>query len=298
MSFCSSGSKPADRNMATEGLATLDAYKQVAPEIFELESTWRPKYAELNADIISSVLPKYTEMYGDFISSAGSLVNSANSAQREGQLNDISSLGGDMVEAIKNIDPTQKALMDELNRQAMEELSSGGGLSARESYDASQAARQAGQARGTLMGNSTIFNELLNNEEARNAREDRARNFATNVSSLNANYYNAPALNALSENSPLSTGVSGNMLNMMSGGQTSSGMFNPYTSYASDLYNTNYNAAYSDYLNNQDNFAKGLGTILGIGGGVAGGIFGGPAGAAAGYSAGNSIGNGVGTMFR
>lgn len=291
--------KPEDRNMEKEGVKTLEAIAATAPKEYALEAQWRPKYAQLNADILQDVLPSYIELYKDkLLPSVTEMQNSANTTLRKNQIADIENLGKSAVSAIKSIDPEQAALMDKLNAQAREELDAGGNLSARESYAAAQAARSAGAARGNTMGNSTVFNEFLNNENLRNDREDRARKFASGVSQMNANYYSAPALNALSENSSVANmDLSSILANASSNSQVSSGMFNPYSSYASSLYGQNYATNYDYYLQNRDLNENLIGGILGTAGAAVGGVFGGPAGAAIGGSVGQSTGSTIGSFI-
>lgn len=290
---------PDPRSMTTEGLETLEAYEKTAPKEYELESTWRPKYAELNYDVLAQMLPKYAQIYKDVLYPASNeLANQANTSWREGQVNDIQNLGGAAVSAIKGMDPETAQLMSKMSASALEGLEAGGGLTARESYDASQAARAAGAARGNVMGNSTVFNELLNNETLAKSREDRARNFAATTAQMNYNAYTNPALQAVSGISPMAnTNVSGQLTNLASGGQTSSGKFNPWTNYASNLYGQNYATAYDYYLQNRDQNEQLVGTILGTAGAAVGGVFGGPMGAAAGGAAGEQLGSGIGMLF-
>lgn len=70
------------------------------------------------------------------------------------------------------------AIQAELERQAMEELASGGRLSAEGQRLAQQSARAAAADRGTLFNNSAMLDEVMNAEALREQRLARARQFA------------------------------------------------------------------------------------------------------------------------
>ena len=254
------GDAPDDRTMLGEGRNTMEAYQQLAPEIYNMYSQYAPLYAQAGAGSYNSALSAlYPAMSG--------YVNDANTAYRQGLVGDISSYGNDAYNAIKGVNGSQSRIMAELGNQAYEELKNAGNLSARDTYDMAQLARAAGDARGNLMGNSTVFNELLNNENLKRERQDSARTFASNVAGMENTYYTSPALALMTATSSVPSLASSAA--MQSGFGISPSTFNPWESaYAADLYNTNYNAKYNSYQQGQNNLFGALGGLMNAGGQV------------------------------
>lgn len=246
--------------MLDEGRKTMDAYKELAPQILGLYSQYAPLYAQVGAGSYNSALSAlYPSMSG--------YVNDANTAYRQGLVGDISNYGTDAYNAIKGVNGSQARLMNELGDQAYEDLKNAGNLSARDTYDMAQVARAAGDARGNVMGNSTVFNELLNNENLKRERQDRARSFASGVAGMENSYYTSPALALLTATSSVPQLASSAA--MQSGFGITPSTFNPWeSSYAADLYNTNYNAKYNSYISGQNNLFGAIGGLMNAGGQV------------------------------
>jgi hypothetical protein len=76
-------------------------------------------------------------------------------------------------------------ILQELNRQALEELKLGGALSAQEERGAQQAARGAFAARGMAFSNPAMVAEVLKRDELARARQAERRAFASSVEGLN-----------------------------------------------------------------------------------------------------------------
>lgn len=82
------------------------------------------------------------------------------------------------------LDPTTAGLYSTMASQAAGGLASGRNLSDQETRLAQGSARAAMAARGMQMGNQAIAAEVLNSYNLANAREDRARQFASGVYGL------------------------------------------------------------------------------------------------------------------
>ena len=259
--------KPDDRSLLNEGQKTLSAQSQLMPQQYDLYSTWAPQYAQVGGQ-------SYVNALQSLYSGMGAQVNDANTQYRQGILSDMGAYGQSALNAVKGINPTQQALTDTMSAQALADLQNNGQLSNRDKYDASQIARSAGAARGNLMGNSTIFNEYLNNENLIRDRRNEARNFAGGMANMENSLYSSPAYSILTANSAVPE-LGANAAMQSAYGITPS-MFDPFqNAYASDLYNTNYNAQYNAYLNSQNNLFGAVGGLMNMGGSIGGAMAGG-----------------------
>ena len=198
-------------------------------------------------------------------------------------------------------------LYDELQGQASSDLALGRMLSPEEERDATQAARVGASQRGMATGPSTLAAEILNRNRMGTAREADRRNFALTVeglrgqqlgylgSAVSANDSTDPAMKMLGM--PSNNQVQGTQ-SFIQGVRTPdpSGIMGQGLSYGGDLANTNNNAAWSQYYNQQNmGLAQQYGG-LGQGGGSNpwGGAL---SGAASGAAAGTAIMPGWGTAI-
>lgn len=279
---------PDPRNLTNEGLGTIEAFRNVSPE-------WLNIYKDYGGQFANEASNNYNTAYNNIASNIGNVETSANTNIRESNLSDVQNLGADSLATIKGLNTNLQALTDGISAQAIEELNNAGELSARDKYDTAQLAREAGQARGNIAGNSTVYNELLNAEELKDQRQQDAFKLATTAAQLEDGY-NSDALNLI-------TGQSNATSLSVSPAATTSGYvnpttYNPYTNaYAQDLYNTNYNAAWDQYYKEGNKWENLIGGTIGLGGTLAGGFFGGPAGAEIGGKTGMAMGSAIGSMF-
>jgi hypothetical protein len=218
----------------------------------------------------------------------------------------------------------------ELKRQALSDLRLGRSLSAEQEREAQQGSRVGFASRGMAIGMPATLAEVLGRDVYATGREQARRGFAgsvnqmvegnnlqrmgqtanllgqtagtrQNTASLGLGIGQAfiaadPYQRALGSNIPVaSQGPSAQMV---------SNAFGQILNYGSDLYNTNFNASWSNYLNNQNlglagaGGRSGMGAAIGSGIGTAAGtaigaMFGGvgaPVGAALGGAAGGAIG--------
>ena len=279
---------PDPRNLTNEGLGTIEAFRNVSPE-------WLNLYKDYGGQFANEASNNYNTAYNNIAGNIGNVETSANSNIRESNLSDVQNLGADSLATIKSLNSNLQTLTDSISAQAIEDLNNAGELSARDKYDTAQLAREAGQARGNIAGNSTVYNELLNAEELKDKRQQDAVALATTAAQLEDGY-NSDALNLI-------TGQSNATSLAISPAATTSGYinpttYNPYTNeYAQDLYNTNYNAAWDQYYKEGNKWENLIGGTIGLGGTIAGGFFGGPAGAEIGGKTGMAMGSSIGSMF-
>jgi len=203
--------------------------------------------------------------------------------QTRGQLKNI----GDQVWKLEGlgqmaIDDTQGTYIEgELQRQAIEELQRGRDLSPEQERAAQQSARAGYAARGMAVGAPSALAEILNRDAYATMRQDSRRNFAGQTNQmltgnrlqrlgqagsllgqatgtrLNMGQQNLglaqgyvgadPFQRALGSNIPIaSQGASASL-----GGNVGQA-FGQVLNYGSDLYNTNFNADWSNYLGQQN----------------------------------------------
>ena len=225
-------SAPPPRDIGEEVRATLRAQLEMAPEIYAAERQFRPQYAALDWDIAQRYQPLYARLGFDL---AGE--------QRGRDIGDVERLGPRAMEAAFQADPRQAALIDILNRQAMQELGADGRIMPDEERMLTQQSRAAHADRGMAMSNRAIFDELANNTAYRRALQDRARGFGMNM--LNANQMVGGDVYERVLGRPSSTmGVAATT------GRDGPSLFDPFNQYAGNLFSGNQAAASSIYGQN------------------------------------------------
>lgn len=279
---------PAPRDYASEGRDTLQAQIDLAPQLFAAEQQFRPQYAQLDTNILKSIVPQVS-----------ALQEQATTSQRTADIRDVQNLGAAATEAFRNANPqlakiqdalTARALqggdsdiMNRLRTQAMTELNRGGSLSPQEQRLASQSARAAFNARGIARGDAGAFAEALNSDRYSNAREAQRRQFALGVDSadLQRQQYGSNLLGTtgqfLSSTSsdpfqailgrsatPASVGTAGFSL------QSQPQIFNPFDPYAGGIYASNQQNQMDAATASAANRASTTGSLIGAAGQIAG----------------------------
>ena len=282
------GDTPDDRTMLGEGQKTIGAYREFAPAIFGMYSQYAPLYSQAGAGSYNSALSSlYPSMSG--------YVNDADSSYRQGLVGDFNSMGSSASNAIKGISGRQGALMDLMGSQSAQEVENAGNLSARDAYNMKQSVMVDANRRGAAASNYAVQGAVKNTQDHKEERQDRANSYASNVADLGNSFYSYPAFEALSGSSSV-PGLASSAA-MQGGFGITPSTFNPWeSSYASDVYNSNYNSAWAQYENDRTEIPKMVGAGLGMIGSIVGGIFGGPLGAKIGGTAGRKTGYGFGTL--
>lgn len=261
-----SPSAPPPRDIGEETRDTLQAQIDLAPDIFEARANDEygdPALARLELGILQELAPGYLELFEGDLAPGMRRIQAANdAAQRESDVSALELYGGRVSEALRRANPNQAALLDELNSQALSDLRLGSSLSGEDAREATQAARAAYASRGRLSGNAAVSAEVLNRYGLGRQREAERRNFASGVVGMNATTMTDPAMAILGRPS-MSAGAAGPMAGAL-GGMTrqSATQFDPFNAYASDLYNTNYNAANARSISGANNAAGIVGGAL------------------------------------
>lgn len=243
-------SAPAPRDLAQEGRETLEAQIELAPQQYGAEAEYQPRYAQLSRDILGQSL------FGTGGQDRGilSLVEQAqpafnrisattNRAQRESDISDVEALGGRATEAWQQANPDQARLMGMLNEQAQSELASGAALDPALARQMSQSVRAGQAARGMGMGAADADVEALVAGQGAEALRRARQGFAMDVVRANQATATDP-FQAILGRPAQAWGAGQNALQQAGGASKLAGGagFDPWSAYASDLYNTNFNA--------------------------------------------------------
>ena len=216
----------------------------------------------------------------------------ANTFGRTADINDVAQLGPAATAAFLNSNPflasgltnllgrTQNTpLLNTLNQNAQTALNLQGQLSPQEQRAADQQSRDALAARGLLTSSPAAVSEVLNRDALVRQRQAAAQQFAENVQGLDTNQADlvgratqifgtqlSDPFQAILGRSSRYGGTSGMPQQIGTGAR----LFDPTNPYASDLYNTNYNAAAAANIANANAQAGQQSGLLGLGGSVVG----------------------------
>lgn len=187
--------------------------------------------------------PGLLDLYkNDIIPLANQAQRDATTQQREADLADVTRLGPQYREALRNIDPEQTALRDELYKQGMADLM-GKGLSAFESQRFQQNYRGANQGRLGDTGASGAGAEAYFMADRERERTMQNRQYAQGLISLDQALYGDPVMQATGRTSGVSP-LTGQLFQSGSGtasmpGATLTDPFNALPWQANAVYSNN-----------------------------------------------------------
>jgi hypothetical protein len=151
----------------TEG-DTLAAQVKYAPQVYQENAEFGPKYTALDLNNLSSFLtgengqPGFLQQYQDSIMPA--LTNSqisANSAIRAGNVSDAAALTPAITAETNASNPMAASLLSQLGNSTSQQLSYGTELTPAERTQLNQSVRSGSAARGMGFGPSDVFNESM-----------------------------------------------------------------------------------------------------------------------------------------
>jgi hypothetical protein len=154
------------------------------------------------------------------------------------------------------MDPANNALYGEMNKQALSELQLGAQLDPSLRREVEQSVRGGQAARGVGFGPSDIYTEAMQTGSAAQALRNQRRAFAGNVASAN-----------LQRDQPYFALASQGANYAQQGGAN---LFNPWSPYAQDVYNTNYNSEVARKIATANANAHVVGAALGTVGSIIG----------------------------
>lgn len=255
--------------MAAEGRDSLKAQVDLAPDIFKARQTYDPQYAQLNVDTLRTSLlgadgkgGGLMDLYQQVEPKLSEFAGQAATAQRTRDVADVEALGGRASAAFRAADPTAAALEDELAKQAMAGLQAGGALDPAMANQVSQSVRAAQAARGFGQGASDVAVEgLFQGREALNMLNQR-RGFASDVAARRRASTVDPFQAILGRPAT----VPGMAQQAVGQGGAVAGdrqSFDPFSAYASDVGNTNYNGRAAANIANANSASALLGAGIG-----------------------------------
>ncbi len=250
---------PPPRNLSKELDAIYGAEAKYAPQSAQLAQTYDPVYNRVSISNLGESVLGYTDGVGNHVPGSVDLTTGANTAQRASDLADVQKMGPEATAAYLAANPdlaasrstllgrtTDSPLLSQLNSQAAAGLAANGALDPETQRSVDQQTRQAYADRGMFGSNSAIGAEILNRENARQARIQSAQQFALGVQPLNtaqSGVVNAATGTLASTLADPYSAILGRTSGAV-GQQNNSSAYSPMNlgSYAQDLFNTNYNA--------------------------------------------------------
>lgn len=242
------GAAPEEDPYDKQTTKTLRTQIMLAPELYASEAQWQPKYTELELKNLQTSMFGTPEQRG--LLSLQQEVNPLMSrmeaeslrAQREGDIGDVERYGGRATAALRDMSGNTQ-LLNEFNRQAMEDLQAGQNLTPAEQRFAQQSSRAAFSARGLGMGSQAIQDEVLKQYQLGNERQAQRRQFASGVVGMNQQTGGDPFMAILGR--PGQAFQAGQGFGAQAGAVSQNSgpnLFNPESSYAGNLYNQRYQA--------------------------------------------------------
>lgn len=265
---------PPPRDAYREGHATLEAETRLAPEQFALDKSNLTNYMGLEGDLLAQMQDRLGPVVDRQAAQAAS-------AQRAGDISDVEMYGPRAIAAFKSASPEQAALLDEFNRQALEDLKAGTTLTPSMQREIEQYTRQGQSARGMGLGPVDVSQEASTLGSAGQQLQAQRRAFAGNVLGMNQSVSNIPFMSVLGRTAVASPITAGLTQQGSAQGQQQAGSMNPFTNaYAADVNNTNFNANWTDKISTRNYNAAVTGALIGAIGSIVGGAAGGAAGGA------------------
>lgn len=233
-------SAPKSRSEAEEYTKTLRAQISVMPEWLKAEQTYRPKFAQLDADILQQTLPQMLETYRQVAPTLSEIENQTQADKLAAEMQLLDRYGPEVTATIRKASGNDQ-LLAALNAQAMEELSAGTSLDPAMTNAYQQAVRSAQAGRGMFnVGMPAISAEAALGAQTAEAMRRARQQFAGTVVGLNQATSGDPLMAILGRPSQSFSALSG--YGNQAAGMTPNSVFNIQSPYAQDLYNTNYNA--------------------------------------------------------
>ena len=231
--------RPRKRNYYEEMKGTLEAQADMFPRFMELEAEYSPKMAQMDFDIAKMIAPQMVEMLGEITPELQQQDIEASRMRRESDVADIEQYGKRAVDAIRDADPAQKALLESMNQQVIGDLQKGGELDAYSERQIRQGQRANLGSRGISAGDiGALGIEELVVQEGRERRKQQRFATAAQMSGINKATGSDPALLITGRPSNVSAGVSSGVFGQ--GAAFNPGqLFNPESQYAGSIANQN-----------------------------------------------------------
>ena len=169
---------PNERRYLNEMQSALEGQMGIQGQLLSAEKQYTPEWQAIQKQALMGGVGNLAGIYAQ--------TNDQSMALQQQNLQGQGALYGQVGNFARNaynntLDPTTAGLYSTMASQAASGLADGRNLSEQEMRMAQGNARAAMAARGMQFGNQAIAAEVLNSYNLSNAREDRARQFATNM---------------------------------------------------------------------------------------------------------------------
>lgn len=257
-------STPSARTVSSEGLQTLQGQAAAAPQTLQLESQYRPSYVGLGLGDVSQYMTGSRNadqgLLGLYQQSVLPTATQATSSSRAAAAQDLTNLAPAAASAARAANPNQYALLDQLTKSASDQLALGSSVDPSTAREVAQGVRAAQASRGMGFGPADVTAEAFARGTRGEALRQSRQGFANQVASLNGQAAVDPfrILNSGGD-AGLALALLGNSQQAAAGSQPT--LFDPFSQYAQDIYNTNYNATAAANLAAANNMAGVVGGI-------------------------------------
>lgn len=269
---------PPERNLAQEGRDSLQAQIDLAPQTYAAKSQFDPLYTDLQVQQINRALlgngqsPGLLATLKQIQPELQSMSDASQSQQRAADIKALQDLGPAAVQALRSADPLQQALVQRLNSEATTGLDAGAGVDPSLANVIGQRLRGRSAANGFGFGLPDAVTEAYAVGDRGQALRQQRQQFALQTAGVNAATGADPALAILGRPSTSGSGAQ----SLLGAGQANAAAkapdFNPFNSYASDLFNTNYNGQAAANIAGTNATAGIIGGGLGAAGNALGGM--------------------------
>jgi hypothetical protein len=210
---CFSPDEPAPTDYGKQTADTLKAQVALAPQLYQSEAEYQPKYADLASSDLSKVYGNLINTYNNSLPALTTGQTTANTMQRTSDINDVNNLAGAGRTALRTANPDSAALLDKLNSQANEGLDAGTGLTADQKRQLDTNVAGAQGARGVAYGPASAYADVIANSNAGTQMQQQRQQFGESMVGQDQNFYGDPYEQILGR----SSGAGGAATNLLSG---------------------------------------------------------------------------------
>lgn len=271
---------PPPRDYGQETADTLQAQVDLAPALLNAEQGSRPGYTSLDLQDMNHMLTgqrterSLLDLYENELQPSLSRLEASDRDSRiAGEMGVMKRYAGGVTDTLREA-TGNKALLDELNSQALTELQSGASLDPSLRREIQQSIRGGQAARGMGYGMRDLADEAtMTALQAEQLRRNR-QGFAQSMVGMNQATGGDPFMAILGRPSQV-FGATQNVGNTAFGMSQSMGpkLFNPESQYSADIYNQNYQGQLAARTATASNKSAITGAAIGAIGSVAGGAF-------------------------
>ena len=229
---------PTPRNYGQETADTLKSQIDLAPQKFAAEQQFAPQYQALQLGMLRNAAPQIADIYSQTAPKLAAASVAANSTQRAGDINDISTLGPQARAAIRASSPDSARLLDSITGQAQSGLDAGSQLTPEQARAAQQQSRAAFSSRGLAEGPNSALDETLRQQMMGSGVQQQRQQSGLQALGANQQFYGDPFSQILGR-SGQGFGATAGALGQAQGANPGA-LFNPESQYSADINNQNW----------------------------------------------------------